>query len=93
MTITHINRCPFCGSDELDIEAAIALREVAIVCPKCRCTGPISGSAKDAVEVWNRAGQSMRDLIATIDLHTDCMTNQIDRGALDPWIEKCEKAL
>lgn len=35
----------------------------------------------------------LRDLLATIELHTDCMNNQIDRTALDPYIEKAEKIL
>lgn len=33
------------------------------------------------------------DLIATIALHTDCMTNTIDREALDPYIERAEDLL
>lgn len=37
--------------------------------------------------------QALRDLLATIDLHTDCMDGHIDRAALDPWIEKAEAAL
>lgn len=37
--------------------------------------------------------QALRDLIETIDLHTDCMDGQIDREALDPWIERAEAAL
>ena len=35
----------------------------------------------------------LRDLVATIDLHTDCMSNKIDREALDPWIERAEDLL
>lgn len=35
----------------------------------------------------------LRDLIATIDLHTDCMSNQIDREPLDDYIERAEKLL
>jgi len=35
----------------------------------------------------------LRNLVATIDLHTDCMTNQIDREALDPYIEQAEDLL
>lgn len=35
----------------------------------------------------------LRDLIATIDLHTDCMNNSIAREALDPYIERAEDLL
>lgn len=35
----------------------------------------------------------LRNLIATIDLQTDCMTNTIDRAALDPHIERAEDLL
>lgn len=35
----------------------------------------------------------LRDLIATIELHTDCMNNRIDREALDPYIERAEDLL
>lgn len=32
--------------------------------------------------------RAIHDLIETIDLHTDCMSNQIDREALEPSIDK-----
>lgn len=35
----------------------------------------------------------LRDLIATIDLHTDCMTGQLDRSALDQYIGEAEQLL
>jgi len=35
----------------------------------------------------------LRNLVATIDLHTDCMDNRIDREALDPYIEQAEDLL
>lgn len=37
--------------------------------------------------------QALRNLLATIELHTDCMDGRIDRAALDPWIEKAEDLL
>lgn len=37
--------------------------------------------------------EALRELLATIELHTDCMDGRIDRAALDPWIEKAEEAL
>lgn len=36
---------------------------------------------------------ALRELLATIELHTDCMDNTIDRAALDPFIEQAEQAL
>lgn len=36
---------------------------------------------------------ALRDLVATIDLHTDCMTNTIDREALEPWLLAAEAVL
>lgn len=33
------------------------------------------------------------DLLATIDLHTDSMDGQIDREALDAWMDKVESAI
>lgn len=36
---------------------------------------------------------ALRDLLATIELQTDCMDGRIDREALDPWIEKAEHVL
>jgi hypothetical protein len=35
----------------------------------------------------------LRDLIATIELQTDCMDNTIDRATLDPYIERAEDLL
>jgi hypothetical protein len=35
----------------------------------------------------------LRDLIATIELHTDCMDGRIDRTTLDPHIERAEDLL
>ena len=32
--------------------------------------------------------ERLRELLAAIDLYTDCMTNQIDRAALDPFIDQ-----
>lgn len=31
---------------------------------------------------------ALRDLLAAIDQHTDCMTNQIDRAALDAYVDE-----
>lgn len=36
---------------------------------------------------------ALRNLLATIELQTDCMDGRIDREALDPWIEKAEDVL
>lgn len=35
----------------------------------------------------------LRDLIATIELHTDCMDNRIDREPLDDYIARAEDLL
>ena len=35
----------------------------------------------------------LRDLLATIDLNTDCMDGRIDREALEPFIERAEDLL
>ena len=35
----------------------------------------------------------VRDLIATIELQTNCMDNTIDRATLDPYIERAEDLL
>lgn len=32
--------------------------------------------------------KALRDLLAAIDQHTDCMTNQIDRAALDAYVDE-----
>ena len=37
--------------------------------------------------------ERLRELLAAIDQHTDCMTNQIDRAALDPNIDQAFTAL
>lgn len=36
---------------------------------------------------------ALRDLLATIELHTDCMDGRIERAALDPYIERAEELL
>lgn len=36
---------------------------------------------------------ALRELLATIELHTDCMDGRIDRAALDPYIERAEELL
>ncbi len=36
---------------------------------------------------------ALRALLTAIELHTDCMTNQIDRAALDPHIDQAFTAL
>lgn len=35
----------------------------------------------------------LRELLATIELHTDCMDGRIDRAALDPYVERAEDLL
>lgn len=37
--------------------------------------------------------ERLRDLLNEIDINTDCMTNQIDRAALDPSIDRAFVAL
>lgn len=37
--------------------------------------------------------RALRDLLASIDLHTDCMTGLLERSALDPYIEAAESLL
>ena len=36
---------------------------------------------------------ALRDLVATVELHTDCMSNEIYRAALEPWLERAEAVL
>lgn len=36
---------------------------------------------------------TLRDLLTTVDLHTDCMTGLLERSALDPYIEAAERLL
>lgn len=36
---------------------------------------------------------ALRDLVATIDLFTDCMDNRIDRAPLDQYVERAEQIL
>lgn len=37
--------------------------------------------------------ERLRELLTAIDINTDCMTNQIDRAALDPHIDQAFTAL
>jgi len=46
-------------------------------------SAPIESQASNLVE-------AAKDLLSTIDLHTDCMSNQIDREALEPWMDIVE---
>jgi len=39
----------------------------------------------------NNFRASLLDLMATIDLHTDCMDNRIDRQALEPYLERADE--
>ena len=36
---------------------------------------------------------ALRDLVATIDLFTDCMDNRIDREPFDQYVERAEQIL
>ena len=47
----ELKPCPFCGSNEIYSSPHIAL----IVCKKCRCWGPNTGTTEaEAVSAWNR---------------------------------------
>lgn len=47
---------------------------------------------RDAAEAQSKEILALlRDLVATIDLHTDCMTGTIDRDVLDPYIDQAER--
>lgn len=37
--------------------------------------------------------QALRDLLATIELHTDCMSGLIERGVLDDYVDAAEALL
>ena len=37
--------------------------------------------------------EALVNLIATIELHTDCMDGSIERAALDDWIEEAEQVI
>ena len=37
--------------------------------------------------------KALRDLIATIDLFTDCMDNRVEREPLDKYIERAQALL
>ncbi|MCX7172445.1 MAG: hypothetical protein NT159_00580 [Proteobacteria bacterium] len=51
-----------------------------------------SAESVDAIAVADLK-RCLRDLVATIDLHTDCMDGRIDRAALEPYIERAEDLL
>jgi len=56
------DRCPFCGSDDLDIKKEVLFEEhgaVRIFCRRCHALGPPSGNVfhmwdtAGAVDLWN----------------------------------------
>ena len=51
--MTTINKCPFCGFDDVEIDE-IDIRIFAVVCPECECIGPIAPEVMTAIEQWNR---------------------------------------
>lgn len=53
---------------------------------------PVSDPSVDKVHLDDVRG-CLRDLMATIELHTDCMDGRIDRAALDTYIERAEDLL
>ena len=53
---------------------------------------PVSDPSVDQVHL-DGVKAVLRDLLATIELHTDCMDGRIDRAALDPYIERAEDLL
>jgi len=62
MTMTKINRCPFCppGEDDLFVSAAVRpysnpLDLKAVHCRTCGCFGPREVREVDAIAAWNAA--------------------------------------
>jgi len=53
---------------------------------------PVADPSVDQVRM-NDLTACLRDLLATIELQTDCMDNTIDRATLDPYIERAEDLL
>ena len=50
----HVEPCPFCGSENIEIdEAGIAY---VVFCVACEAQGPVASEIKDAVEKWNERG-------------------------------------
>lgn len=56
------------------------------------CHSRVHSLQETAVAIENNKLRALlRDLLATIELHTDCMSNMINREALDPYIEQAER--
>lgn len=54
---------------------------------------PLNGDLIKAICRESLLESALRDLGATIDLHTDCMTGLIERSALDSYIDAAETLL
>jgi Lar family restriction alleviation protein len=51
---TFISHCPFCGNAESDIEHYKDAGYWAVICLKCKCTGPLKSSSKSANRAWQQ---------------------------------------
>lgn len=43
--------CPFCGSNDLDIERKCLF---FVTCYKCDCEGPAKKDKEEAIDAWNK---------------------------------------
>lgn len=47
-----IKPCPFCGNGDVEIDE-VGTGEFALLCPECRCIGPICDTVMEAIKYWN----------------------------------------
>lgn len=50
----ELKPCPFCGSENVNIDADIDDYWYWVYCQECETRGPISTVGLDAIEAWNR---------------------------------------
>ena len=56
MITIAIAPCPFCAEPDVQIDE-VDIGCFAVVCPECRCVGPVTGDVDESIDAWNLANR------------------------------------
>lgn len=58
-----VNKCPFCGDDEPDVDHDNDAQKWRVLCGNCGASGPTHENRNSCIELWNCRPQELAMLI------------------------------
>ena len=48
-----LENCPFCNSNDVQVEKSFILQKYCVYCPDCHAEGPMDRSVVKVINLWN----------------------------------------